>query len=243
MIAPEAASLAGAGVPYSPTVSPRIAYVLAVGLLAAVNVGGSRLPGWTYVPLNVILGTVLLVIARKGGATAADLGLRREDMARSLKAGALLAGLIVAAIAVAAAVPMTRSLFDDERAAGIGVAGLLYQTLLRIPVGTALFEEIAFRGGLVGLGRSMWSRHGATAVAAVLFGLWHIVPSRTFAGANAPAEQAPTALVVAAAVLATAAVGWLLTALRDRTGHLAAPVVVHTAANAAAFTAAWAVLG
>lgn len=222
--------------------SPRTAYGIAVGLLAAVNIGGGWLPGWSYVPVNLAAGAALVVVARRGGATADDLAVRRDGLGPGVALGALLAGIILVGILLGALLPATRGWFEDDRAAGIGVPGLLYQVLLRIPVGTALFEEVAFRGVLVGLGRRIWSRHRGTTAAATLFGLWHIAPSLTFAGANPTAGDLPAPLVVAVAVAATALAGWVLTHLRDRRRSLAVPVVVHAAANMAAFTAAWVIL-
>ena len=94
-----------------------------------------------------------------------------------------------AVILIAALVPGTRGLFDDGRAAGIGIVGLFYQVVIRIPLGTALFEEFAFRGVLLGLGRRGWSTAAGTAGSAVLFGLWHIAPALSLAEANATASS------------------------------------------------------
>jgi membrane protease YdiL (CAAX protease family) len=218
------------------------AYAAAVGLLVAVNLAGIWLPGWTYVPLNVAAGASLLVIAWRGGATTDELGLVRSNVRRGLLLGALVAGLLGLLLVVGAALPATSEWFEDDRAAGVGVAGLLYQVLLRIPVGTALFEEVAFRGVLVGLGRRLWGRLAGTAAAAALFGIWHIAPSLTVADSNATASDIPVGFVVVLAVLATSVAGWVLTVLRDRSGSLAAPILAHVAANATAFTAAWLIL-
>ena len=72
-------------------------------------------------------------------------------------------------------------LLDDQRIAGLDRRQLAYQVLLRIPVGTVAWEEIAFRG-----------------------------------------------------VLQAAGAGALLSRLRERSGSLAAPVLLHLAANCTA---------
>ena len=48
-------------------------------------------------------------------------------------------------------VPATRGFFQDERARGGGARHVLFETLVRIPLGTALPEEVIFRGSLLGL--------------------------------------------------------------------------------------------
>ena len=82
--------------------------------------------------------------------------------------------------------PATSALFLDGRAAGpLGAA--LFAALVRIPLGTAVLEEVAFRGVLPGLVGGGWWR--ATLVSSGLFGLWHVLPS-TAMSANAGVEAA-----------------------------------------------------
>jgi uncharacterized protein len=80
---------------------------------------------------------------------------------------------------------------------------------------------------------------GATAVGSAVFGVWHIRPTAealaanrlaTTRGARIPAVTA----TVAATVAGTAAAGALLSYLRSRSGSLAAPVLLHLAANCTA---------
>ena len=107
-----------------------------------------------------------------------------------------------------------------------------------IPLGTVLFEEVAFRGRAVGAGARP-ARHGARrrSVSSVLFGLWHVLPSLRLNQVNpavtdlvgpGPAGQA---LAVAGAVVFTAAAGVLLCELRRRSGSLLAPIGLHWAVN------------
>ncbi|MEV6346186.1 CPBP family intramembrane glutamic endopeptidase [Actinoplanes sp. NPDC051851] len=90
----------------------------------------------------------------------------------------------------------------------------LYTTFVAIPLSTVAFEEAAFRGVLWPL---IAADHGplwATAITAVLFGLWHLSPDRAWTDA--------LAMTVAGAVLG---------GLRDVSGGLLAPVAVHWAAD------------
>jgi membrane protease YdiL (CAAX protease family) len=222
--------------------TPARGFATAAAVLAAASAGGIWLPGWTYLPINLALLGVLVGIARRSGATPADLGTERSRLSRGFRLGAAVGIAAAAAIVTAAAVPAAGEWFKDERAGGIGPSGLIYQVVLRIPIGTALFEEAAFRGVLLGLGRMAWGRRPGAWAASLAFGLWHIVPARVAADANAAAAQVPAALILVLAVIGTALAGMVFTVVRDRAASLAAPVLVHAATNVTAFFAAWLLL-
>ncbi|MFC7528426.1 CPBP family intramembrane glutamic endopeptidase [Actinoplanes sp. GCM10030250] len=87
--------------------------------------------------------------------------------------------------------------------------------LVGVPLATVTFEEVAFRGVLWAL---IASDHGpvwATAVTAVIFGLWHLAPD-------------PGSLPV---VAFTTLAGGVLGVLRQLSGGLIAPFLVHWTAN------------
>ena len=81
-----------------------------------------------------------------------------------LRLGAVAAAPVVVAFGVAALTPATRPLLDDQRVAGLDRRQLAYQVLLRIPVGTVAWEEVAFRGVLQAALRRVMNEPGATVV-------------------------------------------------------------------------------
>jgi len=223
--------------------TPGAAYSTAVGILAVINLAGNLwLPSWSYVPVNLAAATLLLAVALRGGADAGHLGLRRDRLGRGLAAGFLIALGVAVLIAAAAALPATRGFFEDGRAGDISVGGLLYQALLRIPLGTALFEEVAFRGVLLGLGLRLWTTRRATLASSLLFGLWHVLPALRAADQNSAVTEVNAVLVVPVAVVATVVAGLIFARVRLRSQHLVTVVLMHTATNSLAFTAAWLVL-
>jgi len=225
-------------------VSPRSAYAATLAVLAAVNVCGNLwLPAWTYVPMNLAAGAIVFLFARAGGATAHDMGLARHRMRRGLLVGATIVAIVAVGVLAAAAIPATRGFFEDERASETGVGLLLYHVLLRIPLGTAVFEEFAFRGVLLGLGRRLWSTRAAVLSSSVLFGLWHVLPAIALADTNAQIAGMNVALTMAAAVAATIVAGVLFAAIRLFAGSLVAVVLAHIATNTFAFIAAWVLFG
>ena len=142
---------------------------------------------------------------------------------------------VAAGYAAGLAVPSLRRAFDDARFAGAGGAELLWMALVRIPVGTVLLEEVAFRGVLLGLfGADGHWRWGPVLAASSLFGVWHILPSTALhqnAAVDAALGTAPAAVVPTIAVVASAAAGVLLCWFRHAGRGLLAPALVHVATN------------
>lgn len=147
-------------------------------VLVAANLLNNWLAPGAYVPTCVAAAAALLLIARWDGLTRADLGLDTVAMYQGLRWSAVLVGAVLAVFLVGLALPVTREAFEDERAAGLTVGELLWRVLVRVPVGTVLLEEIAFRGVLWAMVRRRRGTAWATAVSSVLFGLWHVLPSR-----------------------------------------------------------------
>jgi membrane protease YdiL (CAAX protease family) len=188
-----------------------------------------------YPVINACAAAAALAAATASGLTAADLGLHPDRLRSGLRMGSAAAAPVVAAFALAALTPATRPLLNDQRVASLTNRQLAYQVLLRIPVGTVAWEEIAFRGVLRAALRRVLAEPAATAVASATFGIWHIRPTAEALAANRLARTRGARIAAVTAVAAgTAAAGALLSVLRDRSGSLAAPVLLHLAANCTA---------
>ncbi len=187
-----------------------------------------------YPAVNALAATGMLAAAAASGLTTADLGLSRDRLRSGLRLGSAAAAPVVAAFGLAALTPATRPLLNDQRVAGLDRRQLAYHVLLRIPVGTVAWEEIAFRGVLRAALRRVLAEPAATAVASAVFGLWHVRPTAEALAANRLATDRGARIATVIAVTAgTAAAGALLSFLRARSGSLAAPVLLHLAANCA----------
>jgi membrane protease YdiL (CAAX protease family) len=209
---------------------------VAVSVTAAANLAVNRLPPKAYVPANVGAAVLLTWLARRLGATWPDMGLDPRRLGSGIRWGLAAAVPVAGAVALGVTIPATRRLFADDRAATAGRREVLYQTLVRIPLGTALPEETLFRGALLGIFERRRSRRVADVLSGVLFGLWHVLPAtdRHRGGwASEVVRQGARgrATVVGGDVLATMAAGYGLAWLRDRSGSLAAPIVAHAALN------------
>jgi hypothetical protein len=228
------------------TTSSRSRRALAVELLAVACLAvhsvtlHSRVPRLARIPANLGVAAAMIGAARVAGTSWAELGLDAETMRRGVRGGLLAAAPIAAGAAIAVGVPTTRRLLADERITDTTAGEAAFETLVRIPLETALSEELIFRGALLGIALSQRHRGLAVASSSLLFGLWHVYPTigairrgaaRRGGGGKASDLATPTAGVVAATAAAGAAFGWL----RLRTGSVLAPVLAHAALNMTSF--------
>ena len=217
---------------------------LSLGLIAynaALNL--VPFPRWSYVPLNLALAAALLAVARARGLSWEALGLSPEHLGSGLRWGFGAAAVVAVAVTIGVVagdrIPGVERLLADRRATGISGLGLAYETLIRIPLGTALFEEVAFRGVLLAAAADRWSLVSAVVVSSVVFGLWHIGPGLVTLRLNEPGlSVAGQILGVAAMVGVTTVAGVVFCWLRIVSGSLLAPIVAHWSTNALGLLAA-----
>jgi membrane protease YdiL (CAAX protease family) len=218
----------------------RFALGLSVALLAWNNLV-HLLPGaaTAYVPLNLAATGAVVGAARRCGLTAEDLGLQRDRVRAGVRLGGAVAAVVAVALAVAVAVPSLHPLLDDARVRRLGAGEVAYHALIRVPLGTVVLEEVAFRGALFGALARGGRAGSAAVVSSVVFGLWHVRPTLGLLDANDVAPGAAArAGAVAGAVVATAVGGLLFCVLRMRSGSTVAPIVAHTATNSLGILAA-----
>jgi hypothetical protein len=186
--------------------------------------------------LNLASAIGLTTFALRTGCTLAELGLDRTDLKKGVKTGSVAAACCSAGIGIAAALPSTRKFFLDARLRGMSRSETLYHASLRIPVATALSEEIMFRSALHALFARKHSLQTTLTWTSLLFGLWHILPTLvTFEGNPASnIGQNPgraRLLAVFGITGSTAGAGLYFSYLRLRSGSLAAAVLPHAAIN------------
>ena len=186
-----------------------------------------------YPAVNAGATAITLAAAAASGLTADELGLRQARLRAGLRLGMMASAPVAAAFALAPVTP-ARALLHDQRVAGLDRRQLAYQVLLRIPVGTVLWEEVAFRAVLPAALYRVLPRRAATTTASVLFGLWHVRPTaEALAGNQLATGRGARVAAVGAVVAGTSAAGAFLSYLCERSGSLAAPVIVHLTANCA----------
>jgi membrane protease YdiL (CAAX protease family) len=216
--------------------------VAVVAVLMFANVMSNRvLPEWTYVPWNLTIALVIVLLARRD-ISMADMGFTRWRDGATW--GGVLLVLTTAALLLAVAIPTFHQMYHDRRVQS-GVGTWLYQSLVRIPLGTAVLEETAFRAVLPGLfvaRRGLWR---GCLIASIFFGMWHVLPAMHLSQLNPTLHGAlgsGTAGEVAGVILGV--VGTTLAGLwwcwvRYRSGSVLATKIAHVSTNSVAYTIAF----
>jgi uncharacterized protein len=226
-------------------VTATVALLATVAVLVAVNVWVHYGPSRWQPVAGPLIALLLLLLARWAGLSWAQLGLGTGTLVAGLIWGGVAVGLVAGAYAVGLAVPVSRRLFLDARHR-VGASQAARRALLVVPLGVVVLEEVAFRGVVWGLVEVEHGTAWATAVSSVLFGLWHVLPALDGARASTgPGEPVPPGGVlvrqVLGTVLFTTVAGLVFALLRDRSGSLLAPFLLHWATNGLGIlAAAWA---
>ncbi|HEU4319728.1 MAG TPA: CPBP family intramembrane glutamic endopeptidase [Acidimicrobiia bacterium] len=209
-----------------------------LGLLAVHNlVQNTLLNERGYVTGNLVVSGLLVGVGRASGLTWEEMGLRGGSLRDGLLVGG---GASLAATAVGLVALAHPEMLDDDRAAASGDA-VWRRALTRFPLGTALFEEVAFRGVLTALLRRAHPAARAEWLAAAAFSAWHVVPTgRALAGNRLGREMSPSQRLGAAVAGSAAAgvAGLALSAMRRGTGSLLAPWIAHSSFNTVSFLTA-----
>jgi uncharacterized protein len=213
-----------------------VAFAAVLVVLVAVNVWVHVGPRRAHLVTGPLAAAVLLLIGRAAGLSWAELGLGAGSLVRGLRWGGACAAIVVAGYAAALAVPALHRFFLDTRYR-LALRPAFGAAFLSVPLGTVVFEEVAFRGVLWALVEDRAGAAWATAVTALLFGLWHVLPALDLARTNnavaGSGRRAMLAVAVVGTVAFTAAAGVLFGELRRRSGSLLAPMLLHWATNAA----------
>ncbi len=219
---------------------------LAVGgvlaTLAVANVMSNRvLPSSAYVPWSLAVATAIVVIARQS-VSPQLMGF--AEWRRGAAWGGVLFALTAVVLGVGAFMPVFSEMYHDRRVSG-GTATWIYQAFIRIPFGTAVLEETAFRAVLPALFAVRWGVLRGCVAASVCFGFWHVLPALGLTEVNPAATRifgTGSAGVVAAVVFAvagTALAGLWWCWIRYRARSILATMIAHVASNSLAYTIAW----
>ncbi len=213
-----------------------------LAVLAVANVMSNRvIPAWAYVPWNLTTAVALVLVARRT-VTVQEMGF--TEWRRGAAWGAVLFVLTTGVLLLGLVIPAFNGLYHDKRV-GAGVATWLYQAVIRIPLGTAVLEETAFRAVLPGLFAARWGVWKGCVAASVCFGLWHVLPALGLNEVNPTATRifgagaGGVAAAVVFAVVGTALAGLWWCWVRYRARSVLATIIAHVASNSVAYTIAF----
>lgn len=216
----------------------------ALGVLLVANVMSNRvLPGWAYLPWNLAVAAVLVWVAQRE-VTLPQMGFTRWRSGAAW--GAVLFVLTVGVLLLALTMPTFHEMYHDRRVEGSWWAWL-YQVFIRIPFGTALLEETAFRAVLPALFAVRWGLLRGYVAASVCFGVWHVLPALGLNEVNPVMTRwfgtgvGGVAVAVVFAVAGTTVAGLWWCWVRHKSGSVLATVLGHIASNSVAYTIAFVV--
>lgn len=211
----------------------------ALGTVAAYGAVRAKLPPAARFTGNLIAAATANAAAALLGVGRDGLGLAPDRHRHGITWGTLAGATVASAVAGLATVGPVRPYFADERIGSQSRGRAAAEASIRIPLETAVAEELIFRGAALGLARRSMGDAGALAVTSLLFGLWHVPPALDALGASAASSAVGSKFgAVAGTVAATTVAGAVLGALRLRSGSVIAPTLVHGALNIAGFSAA-----
>lgn len=209
----------------------------ALGVIAVHNITQNTvLNERGYVAASIAATAGLVALGRDADLDWEQLGLTSGDRRRTLLATTASA-LVGTTLISMASIPATRRYLRDQRAPAGPAVAVARRAVTRFPFGTALFEEVAFRGVLPALLRQAgWAE--ADVASAALFGIWHLLPTSRALRVNEIGDDRRERIggVVLGATAAGVA-GFALGLVRRFTGSLLGPWAVHSSLNASAYLA------
>lgn len=223
--------------------------VLLIATLIAFNVINNRVAPQSHYLLWAIGGSFgVLAIGLLDGNSWTDMGLGWGYLVPGFLWGAGCVAVVTAGYLLAAAFRKGRNAMHDERVAEMSGPRLMFQALVEVPFGTVLFEEIAFRAVLFSMLARRFGIVWAIVISAILFGLWHILPSigtheqSAALGSVVGEGRRGNILAVVVSVLTTAVAGVIFAALRLVSGSVLAPMGLHWATNGMGYFFSWTII-
>ncbi len=223
----------------SVSIQVRIIVLLSV-ILIAYNILFSLLPteflNLLYVPANLAFtGIVYLGARRLLRLSNSNIGFRSDTLktgaSRGLLVGLAIVLLISAGIYFLGLIDRLSLSYEANPA---NITDLLFRILVRIPLGTAITEEVLFRGILIALLISYgFGNVKCIIISSIVFGLWHL----GLALKVAPSIQlfSSTWLTTAMSTVGMGLIGGVVFGImRFWTKSLVAPILVHWLINSTA---------
>lgn len=212
----------------------------AIIVLGIYNVILLVLPGWTHVAVSVLVALGLVLLAHRSGLSWFDIGLGRHRL-QGLRRGITAGGIVVVAMALLVAIPASRQLLADARFVGVSASAAVRKVLIEIPL-TVGFEEVVFRGVLLGALLRATSVLRAVLTSTAIFGLWHVLPTVELLETerNLPLDSSPLALFGTLAAIFVVGLGFAWLRLADR--GILSPFVAHATLNGVSYLVGWSIV-
>lgn len=152
--------------------------LVVIAAIIVINIVNNKVAPQTHYLLWSFAGSVVLVaIGLLDGNSFTDMGLGWFFFLSGFIWAAASIGLVAAVYVIGSFFRKTRQAFKDESIGGLSGGRLAFQALVEVPFGTVMLEEIAFRAVLFSMLARRFGVGWAIAISALLFGIWHVLPS------------------------------------------------------------------
>lgn len=188
--------------------------------------------------LNIGISALAIIVGLAFGMDWTNMGLSVTHILPGLFVAIIASVIITVATLLIAAIPFLRHYFLGENLSNASGKLVAFEATIRIPLGTALVEEVLFRGVLLGILLMHHSTLVSLVIAAIIFGLWHIFPTINSIEDNAAIAKAMQHKKgrqygsVIGVIIITATAGLIFGWLRIIAGSILAPWLVHWSINA-----------
>lgn len=211
--------------------------LIVVSILAYGTLMAKFLPRKAHISSNIFAAIITIIFGLLLGLSLPQMGLTLSGVKSIILISALATGAIFILTFAVSFLPFLRHIFLGESFANARIRTVFFEAGFRIPLGTALVEEILFRGVLLGVLLQSYSPLVASIIASVVFGLWHIVPSINSIESNNVVQERMrnkslhTAGSVLGIVFVTTIAGLFFCWLRIISGTIITTWLVHWAIN------------
>lgn len=223
--------------------------IVVIVALIAFNVVTNRLAPEGHHLLWAMGGSFgLLALGILDGNSWTDMGLGWTYLIPGVLWGVGCVVIVTAGYLIAASFRRGRDAMHDERVAELSGPRLMFQALVQVPFAVVLFEEIAFRAVLFSMLARRFGVVWAVVISAILFGLWHILPSigsheqSAALGSVVGEGRRGNVLAVVLSVLTTTIAGVIFAGLRIVSGSVIAPMGLHWATNGMGYFFSWTII-
>lgn len=211
--------------------------VLVILILLYSTVLERLVPRRFHLYLNIGIAIVAILLGLSFGLNFEQMGLAFNKILPGMFIAILAAGTIVIGTSIIATIPILRRFFLGDNLAKASGKLITYEATIRVPFGTALIEEVLFRGVLLGLLLQHNTMLIAILISSVIFGLWHILPTISMLEQNKILEKANKDLAhrkyssIVGVVIITASAGLIFAWLRILANSIVAPWLLHWSIN------------
>ena len=210
---------------------------LIVALLAYGTLLAKYVPLKAHIGANFFAAILTIMFGLLIGLSLPEMGLTLTGVKSFVLISLAATAVIFIGTFAVSFLPFLKHIFLNESFANARKRKIFFEAGFRIPLGTALVEEILFRGVLLGILLQSHSALTASLIAAVVFGLWHIMPSINSIESNSAVQERlrekslHTFGSVFGIVVVTAIAGFFFSWLRILSGTIFTTWLVHWAIN------------